>query len=64
MRRGRGRREEGRRAGRRREIGSGRENVEGWTEGNKTGKGIGKKEEGVNARWRQLIEEEMKTERS
>lgn len=35
MRRGRGRREEGRRAGRRREIGSGRENVKGWTEGNK-----------------------------
>lgn len=64
MKRGRGRREEGRRAGRRREIGSGRENVEGWTEGNKTGGGIGKKREGVKARWRQLMEEEMETERS
>lgn len=64
MRRGRGRREEGRKAGRRREIRSGRENVEGWTEGNKTGGGIGKKEERVKARWRQLMEEEMETERS
>lgn len=64
MRRGRGRREEGRKAGRRREIRSGRENVKGWTEGNKTGGGIEKKEEGVKARWRQLMEEEMETERS
>lgn len=64
MKRGRGRREEGRKAERRREIGSGRENVEGWTEGNKIGGGIGKKREGVKERWRQLMEEEMETERS
>lgn len=64
MRRGRRKREEGRRTGRRRKIGSGRENVEEWTEGNKTGGGIGKKGEGVKERWRQLMEEEMETERS
>lgn len=64
MRRGRGRREEGRKAERRREIGSGRENVEGRTEGNKIEGGIGKKGEGVKERWRQLMKEEMETERS